>query len=341
MEADMDTYVGLDVSQKSTVICVVDGEGSVVWRGSSASDPVSIAAVLHRQAPSVRRVGMETGPLAVWLYHGLRELGVPVDCLHARSVHAALVTQINKTDSNDARGIAQLTRSGWYRPVEVKSIPSHETRMLLGARSKLVGMRTSLYNQIRGTLKTFGVVLPAGKRGTFVRMVEQHTPDSSLVQDVITALLDIWRQVDREIRKLDNTIQRLAHGNEVCRKLMTVPGVGATTAVAFAAAVDNPARFHSVRDIGPYLGLTPKKYQSGEIDRNGSISKTGCRLTRHLLFEAASALLLRRKTDCAIRRWAMSLVPRIGLRKATIAVARKLATLLLSLWRSEQEFIPG
>ncbi|WP_124646749.1 IS110 family transposase [Burkholderia sp. Bp8990] len=337
----METYVGLDVSQKSTAVCVIDGDGNPVWRGTVASDPQAVDSIIRQQAPEVRRVGMETGPLAVWFYHALRDRGVPVDCIHARHVHAALATQLNKTDSNDARGIAQLTRSGWYRAVEVKSIASHEVRLLLGARSQLVSMRTGLYNQIRGVLKTFGVVLPPGTRSAFEKLVEQHTPSTSLIRGVVDILLDSWRHIDRQVRETDKALERIARASDVCRRLMTVPGVGVKTAVAFAAAVDNPDRFRSVGDIGPYLGLTPRKYQSGDVDHNGGISKTGCRLTRHMLFEAASALLLRHKRDCALRRWAQALIPRIGLRKALVATARKLSTLLLSMWRSGKEFIPG
>ena len=337
----METYVGLDVSQKATAVCVVDRDGGVVWRGTVASNPDAIADTIKQQAPEPKRVGMETGPLAVWFYHGLRERNVPVDCIHARHVHAALATQLNKTDSNDAHGIAQLARSGWYRAVEIRSIASHEVRLLIGARSQLISMRTSLYNQIRGVLKTFGVVLPPGTRSTFERLVEERTPSTSLIRGVIGILLDSWRHIDGQVRETDRALQRIARASDVCRRLMTVPGVGVTTAVAFAAAVDNPERFRRVGDIGPYLGLTPKKYQSGEVDHNGGISKTGCRLTRHMLFEAASALILRHKRDCALRRWAQSLIPRIGLRKALVATARKLATLLLSMWRSGKEFNPG
>jgi transposase len=341
VEAAMETYVGLDVSQKSTTVCIVDRDGNTVWRGTAASNPQAIDDVIRQRAPEARRVGMETGPLAVWFYHGLRDRGVPVDCIHARHVHAVLATQLNKTDSNDAYGIAQLTRSGWYRPVEVKSVASHEVRLLLGARSQLISMRTGLYNQIRGVLKTFGVVLPPGTRSTFERLVEQHTPSTSLIHGVIGILLESWKHIDRQVRETDNAIHRIARASDVCRRLMTVPGVGATTAVAFAAAVDNPDRFRRVSDIGPYLGLTPRKYQSGEVDHNGGISKTGCRLIRHVLFEAASVLILRYKRDCALRRWAQSLLPRIGLRKTLVATARKLATLLLSMWRNEKDFIAG
>lgn len=256
----MEQYVGLDISQKVTAVCVIDQNGKQLWKGNVVSTPAAIAEVLQTRAPLLKRAGMETGPLAVWLFHALRALGVPVDCIHARHVHAALATQLNKTDANDAHGIAQLTRSGWYRPVEVKSIASHEVRLLLTARSKLVGMRTAMYNQIRGTLKTFGVVLPAGRNTAFERLVEVHTQSSSLIQGVIRVLLDTRRHIDGEIRHLDKAVARIAAASHVCKRLMSVPGVGPTTAVAFAAVVDDPSRFRSIKEIGPYLGLTPRKY---------------------------------------------------------------------------------
>ncbi|KRB81550.1 IS110 family transposase [Noviherbaspirillum sp. Root189] len=337
----MDQYVGLDVSQKLTAICVIDQDGKQLWRGNCATSPASIAAVLQQRAPRLQRAGMETGPLAVWLYHGLRRLGVPIDCIHARHAHAALASQLNKTDTNDAHGIAQLTRTGWYRPVEIKSMASHEVRLLLRARHKLVGLRTAMYNQIRGTLKTFGVVLAAGKGLTFEQLVLSQTPRSSLIQHVIHALLDTWRHLNLQIRDFDKAIARLANTSHVCRRLMTVPGVGSLTAVAFASAVDDPARFKRLQDIGPYLGLTPKKYQSGDVDRQGSISKTGGPMTRQLLFEAASILITRLKKECALRQWALELASRCGLRKATVATARKLATVLLTLWRQDKDFVPG
>ena len=156
---------------------------------------------------------------------------------------------------------------------------------------------------------------------------------------IIRVLLDTWHHLDGEIRHLDKAVARIAAASHVCKRLMSVPGVGPTTAVAFAAVVDDLSRFASIKDIGPYLGLTPKKYQSGDVDRQGSISRTGCRMTRHLLFEAAGILITRLKKDCALRQWSMALASRIGLRKATVAAARKLATILLSLWRQDKDFI--
>ncbi|WFU14578.1 transposase [Bradyrhizobium sp. CB3481] len=151
----------MDVSQKETEICVIDGDGRRTWRGKCPSEPECIAMALHEHAPDAVRVGMETGPLAIWLW--LRALDVPIDCIHARHVAAAFSLQVNKTDVNDAFGIAQVVRSGWYRPVAIKSLQSCRVRALLSARSELVTIRTTLYNQVRGLLKTFGVVLAAGK----------------------------------------------------------------------------------------------------------------------------------------------------------------------------------
>ena len=199
----MPLYVGLDVSQKETEICVIDEEGRRIWRGRCPTRPESIAQVLQRHAPQPTRVGMETGPLAIWLWHSLRALDVPVDCLHARHVAAALSLQVNKTDANDAHGIAQVVRSGWYRPVVVKSLQSCRVRAVLSARHQLVTMRTSLYNQIRGLLKTFGVVLAPGKGATFEAEVLSGCPTDPLVRDAIAALLAAWRVAGERKRALE------------------------------------------------------------------------------------------------------------------------------------------
>jgi transposase len=291
----MGQYVGLDVSQKLTALCVIDESGQRIWQGTCRSSPSMIAQTLHERVREAVRVGMETGPLAVWLYHGLRELGVPIVCIHARHVHAALSVQLNKTDGNDAHGIAQLVRSGWYRPVEVKSLESHELRLLLSARAKLVGMRTALYSQIRGVLKTFGVVLKPGRAGAFERLVLNATPQRAAVAEVVGVLLETWREINDKIRLMDRAVHRAAKANRICTRFMSVPGVGPNTALAFYTCVDDPRRFARVTDVGAYLGLTPKKYQSGDVDRNTSISKCGDRLTRYLLVEAAGVLLRRKR----------------------------------------------
>lgn len=331
-------YVGLDVSQKETEICVIDAEGRRTWRGKCPSRPEAIADVLGQRAPGAAKVGMETGPLAIWLWHGLKALGIPIECLHARQVAAALSLQVNKTDTNDAYGIAQVVRSGWYRPVAIKSMHSCRVRAILAARRQLVEVRTSLYNQIRGLLKTFGVVLNPGTGGTFERAVNAECPDDPLVRDAVAALLCAWKVAGERKVALERQLVRIAREQDVCRRLATVPGVGAITSLTFVTALDDPTRFRRSCDVGAYLGLTPKRYQSGEVDLAGRISKSGDRTTRSLLFEAANALMTRVRKACALRDWGLGLAKRIGSRKAKVAVARKLATILHRIWLDGTEF---
>lgn len=336
----MTLHVGLDVSQKATEICVVDGDGHRVWRGQCASDPEAIASTLARQAPGTIRVGMETGPLAIWLWHGLRAFGVPVDCIHARHVAAALSLQVNKTDTNDAHGIAQVVRSGWYRPVGIKSLESCRIRALLTARGQLVAIRTGLSNQIRGLLKTFGVRLGAGVGGTFEAAVVAGCPADPMVRDAIFALLTTWRTAGERKRELERQLIRLARKDEVCRRLASVPGVGAITSLAFVTTIDDPTRFQRSTDVGAFLGLTPKRYQSGDVDIAGRISKARDRMMRSLLFEAANAIVTRLRKDSALRQWGIQLIARVGARKAKVAVARKLAVILHRIWLDGTEFSP-
>ena len=334
----MEHYVGLDVSLKQTAVCVIDGEGERVWQGKCDSSPEALAEVIRKRAPHVVRIALETGPLCVWHWHSLRDAGLPVVCIHARHAKAALMMQLNKTDPNDAFGLAQIVRCGWYREVDVKSLESHRVRLLLSARRRFVAIRTTLYNQIRGLLKTFGIVLLPGKGGTFVREVEAKMPSDPTVRSVIEALLATWKVASSELRKLDRNIETIADENKVHSLLMTVPGVGAITAAAYVATIDTPERFDRSTDVGPYLGLTPRRYQSGEIDRNGRISKCGDAMLRALLFEAAHALLTRTRQKSDLRKWGLALARKTGPGKAKVAVARKLAVIMHRMWTERQPF---
>ena len=334
----MTLFVGLDVSQKMTAICVVDGAGRRVWRGQCASDPEPIERVVRRHAGDDARIGLETGPMTPWLVHELRGRALDVTCLDARHARAALKMQINKTDQNDAEGLAQIMRTGWYRSVHVKSFDSHRARALLGARTQLVGMTTRLSNQIRGILKTFGM-LPGAICGLpFDRRVEALLADRDDVAPIVHPLLTAWRQLRAQIGAFDKAIQTLTKSNPTCRLLMSVPGIGVLSVLAYVSTVEDPTRFSRSRSVGAHLGLTPKQYQSGEIDRSGRISKYGDSLTRTLMYEAAVVLLTRVKRSSSLKDWAQAIAKRSGAGKARVALARKLTVILHSIWRSGEPF---
>ncbi len=334
----MTQYVGLDVSQKMTTICVVDAGGCRMWRGVCASAPEQIEQAVRGHAGDDARIGIETGPMTPWLVHELRGRGLDIVCLDARHARAALKMQINKTDRNDAEGLAQIMRTGWFRAVHVKSFDSHRARALLGARSQLVGMTTRLSNHIRGVLKTFGL-LPGAMRGLpFDRRVEVLLTDRPDVAPIVRPMLAAWRQLREQIAVFDKAIRVVVRESPPCRQLMSVPGVGVLSVLSYVSMVEDPARFAKSRAVGAHLGLTPRQYQSGEIDRSGRISRCGDTLARTLLYEAAVVLLTRVKRASSLKEWALAIARRSGPGKARVALARKLAVILHSIWRSGEPF---
>jgi transposase len=338
MELFMEQFVGLDVSQKLTHVCVVDQKGSVVWRGTCLSTPEDIAATIRARAPHAERIGLETGPLSTWHWHALKAMGLPVICIDARHAKAALSMQINKTDRNDAEGLAQIMRTGWYREVGVKSLDNHQIRAVLGARAQLVGIQTDLKNQIRGLLKVFGTVLQRGHSQSFEQQVIAAAQGNDLLEASVRSLLAALKTVSEQVAKLDRLVIDQAKETAMCRHLMSIPGVGVLTALAFMTAIEDPARFRKSRSVGAFLGLTPKRHQSGEIDWDGHISKCGDALVRAYLYEAANALLTNGRKWSALKAWGMQLAKRRGLGKAKVAVARRLAVLMHQMWTTGEAF---
>lgn len=334
----MTSYVGLDVSLKSTSVCVVDANGVVIVEQSVDSDPDCIADFVHNKAPGVRRVGLESGPTSVWLWRELAQRGLPVICIDARHARAALSMQINKSDRNDAVGIARIMQTGWYREVQIKSPVSHATRALLNSRAMLVKIVRDLENQVRGLLKVEGLVIGRAKEGVFssrVRALLSERPDMALI---IEPLLSARENSRQQLGLLERRVRQLASKTKLTRTLMTVPGVGPVTALAFMATIDDPGRFRRSRSVGAYLGLTPRRHASGEVDWNGRISKCGDTLMRSYLFEAAGVLLTRVQKWCALKAWGLRIAKRSGMKKARTAVARKLAVILHRMWRDGTEF---
>ncbi|MBV2149836.1 IS110 family transposase [Sphingobium sp. AS12] len=331
-------YVGLDVSQKMTAICAVDAQGQRLWRDQCGSTPEQIEAAVLRRAGPDARLGIETGPMTPWLVHELRDRGFDIVCLDARHARAALKMQLNKTDQNVAEGLAQIMRTGWYRSVHVKSFDTHRARALLGARAQLVGMTTRLSNHIRGVLKTFGL-LPGTMRGLpFDRWVEALLANRPDVAPVVHPMLVAWRQLREQIAVFDKAVRVLVKANPACRLPMSVPGIGVLSVLAYVSTVEDPARFHRSRSVGAHCGLTPRQYQSGEVDRSGRISKCGDILTRTLLYEAAVVILARIKRASGLKEWAEAIARRSGHGKARIALARKLSVILHSIWRSGEPY---
>lgn len=334
----MERYVGLDVSVEETAICVIDVAGRVHWRGTCESMPEAIAATLGEHAPDACRIGLETGPLATWHWHALCRLGLLVICLDARHARAALSPQITKTDGNDAYGLKRIVWTEWCREVKVKSLESHLVRSLLAARSLLVKIRTGLMNRIRGILKTFGIRLGAVRSQAFIAQARRAVSDQPALTAVIIPLLRALQAITDQMVALDRRALVQARGNSACHRPMTVPAIGPVTALIFRATLDDPRRFARSSSVGALLGLTPRPYQSGEIDRTGRISKCGDGMSRHYLFEAAGVLLTHVGRWSRLKAWDTRLAMRVGPRKAKVAGVRKPAVVGRRIWRDGSTF---
>jgi transposase len=325
-------YAGLDVSLEQTSVCVVDAQGQVLREVKVASEPEALIHFLECQDLEIARVGLEAGPLSQWLHAGLVTAGYEAVLLETRHVKAALSAMTVKTDRRDARGIAQLLRLGWYRPVHAKSASAQEVRSLLTARKLIQGKLLDIESGIRGVLRGFGLKVGPISRGRFEARILELVEGQAMLETVIGSMLAARAALQAEFARLHRTLLALVRKDPVCQQLMSVPGVGAVVAMTFRSGVDDPARFRRSRDVGPHFGLTPRKYQSGEIDVTGSISKVGDRMVRTALYEAASVMLTRSVRMSSLKSWAMGVAKRRGAKKARVALARKLAVVLHRMW---------
>src|SRR6185295_10511358 len=334
----MDHFAGLDVSVKETSVCIVDDTGNIVREVKVASEPEALLSVLKNPAYHFKRVGLEAGPLSQWLYSALAEAVLPVICVETRHMRAVLKAQINKTDRNDARGIAQMMRVGLYRLVHVKTLRSQKLRMLLTHRKLLQSKAIAIDNDLRGTLRNFG--LKVGVVGTVklearIKELVENLPD---LAELVEPLLIVRRTLREQIGILHRRLLAIVRDDEVCRRLMTVPGVGPVVALTYRATVDVPARFRKSKSVGAVFGLTCSKYQSGEIDRSGRISRCGDEMMRAMLYEAAHIMLVRSTKWSWLKAWAMQIARRRGLKKAIVALARRLAVIMHRIWVDGTEF---
>ncbi|MES4992780.1 IS110 family transposase [Agrobacterium radiobacter] len=335
----MEEYIGLDVSMKETAVAI-RRDGVRVWRGKCISDRHIIADLIRKRAPMVNRVVFETGPLSVWFYHALRAEGLPVICIDARHAKAALDMATNKTDANDADGLAHLAEVGFFREVRVKGFDSMLARTLVAARTRLVHMTTELSNQIRGIMKTFGLVVPAGKGSVFEKNVRNLLSSHDDLAHIVLPLLDAWKSLRARATDLGRQLVADARQSQACRILISIPGVGAITATSFATAIEEPENFRKSRSVGAWIGLTTRRYQSGEVDYDGHISRRGDHHLRGLLYEAASVILTRSSKQSSLRTWGLQLRERIGFKRAAVAVARKLAVIMHTMLKTGEFFNP-
>src|SRR5246127_5076710 len=334
----MDHFAGLDVSVKETSVCIVDDTGKIVREVKVASEPEALLAVLKNPVYHFRRIGLEAGPLSQWLYSALAEAELPVVCVETRHMQALLKAQNNKTDRNDARGIAQMIRVGLYRPVHVKTLRSRKLRMLLTHRQLLQSKAIAVDNDLRGTLRNFGLkvgIVRAARFEARIRELVEGLPDlAALVEPLL-----VVRQVLREqVAVLHRRLLAVVRDDEACRRLMMTPGVGPRVALTYRTTVDVPARFRKSKSVGAVFGLTCSRDQSGEIDWSGRISRCGDEMMRTMLYEAAQTLLTRSTRWSWLKAWAMQVARRRGKKKAIVALARRLAVILHRIWVDGTEF---
>jgi len=328
----MDHFAGLDVSVKDTSICIVDDTGRILREVKVASEPDALVAVLTNRSYHFKRIGLEAGPLSQWLFSALAEADLPVICVETRHMRAVLKARINKTDRNDARGIAQMMRVGLYRAVHVKTLRSQKLRMLLTHRKLLQSKAIAVDNDLRGTLRNFGLkvgIVGAAKFEVRIRELVEGFPDLAVL---IEPLLIVRRVLREQIGILHRRVLTVVRDDEVCRRLMTVPGVGPVVALTYRATVDVPARFRKSKSVGAVFGLTCSRDQSGERDRPGAISRCGDEMMRTMLYEAAQSMLVRSTRWSWLKAWAMQIAKRRGIKRAIVALARRLAVILHRIW---------
>jgi transposase len=337
----MDHYAGIDVSLEYSSVCVVDATGKIVREGKVASEPEALIAWFGSLEFELIRVGLEAGPLSQWLYAAMRDAGLAVELLETRHVHDAFKAMPVKTDRNDARGIAQLMRLGWFKPVHCKSMAAQETRALLTARKLIQSKLLDIENGLRGILRGFGLKVGKTTAKSFAGRIEELVARHPNLEAVAAALLAVRAVLLREFDAFEKRVRVMARSHAKARLLMTTPSVGPIVALTYASAIDDPGRFRSSKAAGAHFGLTPKKYQSGETDVSGRISKIGDASVREALYQAAHVMLTKPvKGATALKSWAMRIAKRAGMRKAKVALARKLAVVLHRMLADDQPFNP-
>jgi transposase len=334
----MDHYAGIDVSVEYSSVCIVDGTGKIVREGKVASEVGALIGWFGSLGLTLVRIGLEAGPLSQWLFAGMRDAGLAVELLETRHVRTAFKTMPVKTDRKDARGIAELVRLGWFRPVHCKSMEAQEMRAILTARKQMQSKLHDVEMSLRGILRGFGLKVGKTTPKTFEGRIRELVAGHPTLEAVAAGMLSARAALQLSFNGFEKRVRIMARQDARARLLMSTPSVGAITALTYVSAIDDPARFKSSKSVGAHFGITPKKYQSGETDYSGRISKSGDASVRTCLYEAAHVMLTRPVKGSALKSWATRLAKRAGMQKAKVALARKLAVIMHRMLISGKPF---
>lgn len=333
----MEMYIGLDVSLASTAICAVSAQGKLVKEMTAASEPKDLVTALQAIQGEVVAVGLEAGPLSQWLYRHLNDAGFATVLMETRQVKGALKAMPIKTDRRDAEGIARLLQMGWYRPVHCKSMSAQEMRTLLCARKAVQQAVLTLELSLRGALRNFGLKMGRVAKSRFESRVGELTEGNPMLEAAATPILTARRTLRQELAGLEKLLRNHAKEDQICQTLMTMPGVGPVVALTVMAAIDDPDRFRSSKDVGPRVGLTPRREQSGERDIVGQISRAGDVGLRTALYQAAT-VMLHRGCKNWLTGWALNVAKRRGNKRAIVALARRMGVILHRMWKDGADF---
>ena len=335
----MDHYAGIDVSLECSSVCVVDANGKIVREAKVASEAEALIGWLRSLGFELTRIGLEAGPLSQWLYAAMKKAGLAVELLETRHASDAFKAMPVKSDRNDARNIAQLMRLGWFRPVHCKSMSAQETRAMLTARKLIQAKLQDFENSLRGILRGFGLKVGKTTKRSFAARIGELVAGHPALETIAAATLAVHAVLLREFNGFKKRVRAMSLLDAKARLLMSTPAVGPIISLTYASAIDDPARFTSSKRAGPLFGLTPKKYQSGETDYSGRISKNGDASVREALYEAAHIILTKPIRGCAqLKSWAMRIAKRAGMSKAKVALARKLAVIMLRMLKDNVPF---
>ena len=335
----MRLFIGLDVSLATTAVCAITEHGKIVKEAQIASDPEAVASCVLALGGTVATIGLEAGPLSQWLHRGLTDAGLEVVLMETRQVKGALKAMPIKTDRRDAEGIARLLHLGWFRPVHCKSISAQEVRALLGARKAIQQGMIALELSLRGLLRNFGLKVGAISRGRFDVRIRELAEGNAMLEAATAPMLRARASLRHELAGLERQVRLLAQEDPICRLLMTMPGIGAVVGLTFRSAVDDPTRFSSSKKVGPWVGLTPSRNQSGERDVSGGITRAGDANLRRALCQAATVMMNRGRSSW-LRSWAAHVAKRRGTKRAMVALARRIGSILHRMWSDGTVFQP-